>query len=36
MHKADSRPEKPDNQQWLAFFGALALIGVAVVWGLVS
>ena len=36
MHKADSRPEQPDNKQWLALFGTLVLIGIAVGWGLIN
>jgi len=36
MPKADSRPEKPDKQQWVAFFGALILIAITVVIGLVA
>lgn len=36
MHKADNRPEKPDKQQFAAFFGALALIAVTIVLSIVA
>ncbi len=36
MLKADSRPEKPDKQQFTVFFGALALIVVTIVLGIVG
>ncbi|WP_415579173.1 hypothetical protein [Filibacter tadaridae] len=35
VHKADSRPQKPDKQQWVALSVVVILIAVQVVWGLV-
>lgn len=36
MNKADSRNDQPDRKQWAVFFGALVLIGVTIVMGMVA